>query len=49
MEFKDMSLKEIISLVKSGKTTSKEVFDYFLDRIDKYDNKLQSFNFVNKN
>jgi len=30
MEFKDMSLKEIISEIKSGKTTNKEVFDYFL-------------------
>lgn len=43
-----MSLKEIISEIKSGKTTSKEVFNYFLWRIDKYENKLQCFNFINK-
>jgi len=48
MEFKNMSMKEIITEIKSGKTTSKEVFDYFLDRIEKYDDKLQCFNYINK-
>jgi len=48
MEFKDMSLKEIINDIKSWKTTKKEVFDYFLSRIEKYDDKLQCFNYINK-
>ena len=46
---KDLSLIEIINNIKSKKTTSKEVFEYFLKRIEKYDFKIQSFNFVNKN
>lgn len=44
---KDLSLIEIIEHIKSGKTTSEEVFQYFLKRIEKYDGKVQSFNFVN--
>ena len=48
MAFKDMSLIEIIDAIKSGKTTSKEVFDYFQARIEKYDDTVQAYNFVNK-
>lgn len=48
MALKDMSLTEIIDEIKSGKTTSKEVFDYFQARIEKYDDKVQAYNFVNK-
>lgn len=48
MNFKDLSLEEIIKLIKSWKTTSKEVFDYFLARIEKYDDKLKCFNYINK-
>ncbi len=48
MEFKDLSLIEIIEKIKSGKTTSQEVFEYFIARIEKYDSKVKSFNFVNK-
>lgn len=47
MNFKDLSLEEIILKIKSGETTSEEVFKYFLNRIEKYDEKVQSFNFVN--
>jgi len=47
MNFKDYSLEELITKVKWSETTSKEVFDYFLWRIEKYDKKIQSFNFVN--
>lgn len=47
MNFKDLSLEEIILKIKSWETTKKEVFDYFLKRIEKYDEKIQSFNFVN--
>jgi len=45
---KDLSLIEIIDLIKSWKKTSKEVFDYFINRIEKYDSKINSFNYINK-
>ncbi len=45
---KDLSLTEIIEQIKAGKTSSQEVFDYFLQRINKYDSKIQSFNFINQ-
>lgn len=48
MNFKDLSLEEIINLIKSKKTTKEEVFNYFQKRIEKYDDKLQVFNFINK-
>ncbi len=48
MNFKDLSLTEIIELIKTSKTTKEEVFDYFQKRIEKYDDKLEIFNFVNK-
>ncbi len=44
-----MSLTEIIAEIQSGKTTKQEVFEYFLARIEKYDDTIQSFNFVNTN
>lgn len=49
MNFKDLSLEEIISKIKSKETTKEDVFKYFLDRIQKYDSKVQSYNFVNEN
>ncbi len=48
MELKDMSLEEIISEIKESKVTKKEVFDYFMDRIKKYDKQLWAFNSINK-
>lgn len=48
MIFKDLSLEQIIDDIKMGKTSRKEVFDYFQKRIEKYDPKIKSFNFVNK-
>ncbi|MDD3145244.1 MAG: Asp-tRNA(Asn)/Glu-tRNA(Gln) amidotransferase subunit GatA [Candidatus Gracilibacteria bacterium] len=47
MNFKDLSLEEIIKKINSKETTREEVFEYFIKRIDKYDSKLQAFNFVN--
>lgn len=47
MNFKDFSLEEIILKIKSWETNKEEVFKYFLNRIEKYDDKIQSFNFVN--
>ncbi|MDD4151383.1 MAG: Asp-tRNA(Asn)/Glu-tRNA(Gln) amidotransferase subunit GatA [Candidatus Gracilibacteria bacterium] len=48
MNLKDLSLEEIISKIKQKELSQKQVWDYFSDRIKKYDNKLQTFNFVNK-
>lgn len=48
MNFKDLSLEEIITRIKSWETTSEKVKNYFLARIDKFDTNLNSFNFVNR-
>lgn len=48
MNFKELSLIEIIEKIKSGDTNKKIVFDYFLNRIEKHDNKIKSYNFINK-
>jgi len=48
MNFKDLSLEEIIAKIKSGETTATEVKSYFLGRIKKYDEKLNTFNFLNE-
>lgn len=44
-----MSLEELIIEIKSWNITNKDVFDYFIKRIEKYDYKLNSYNFINKN
>ncbi len=49
MNFKDLSLEEIISKIKSWETNKEEVFDYYQNRIKKYDDKIKSFNYINKN
>ncbi len=49
MSYKDLSLEQLIDYIKSGKTSKEEVFNYFLKRIEKYDWKLKSYNFINKN
>lgn len=48
MNFKDLSLEEIISKIKSWTTSREVIFDYFQKRIKKYDDKIKSFNFINK-
>lgn len=45
---KDLSLIEIIKNIQSNTTTSKEVWDYFMGRIEKYDDKVGAYNFINK-
>lgn len=45
---KDLSLLEIIENIKSKKTTSKDVWNYFMKRIEKYNEKLWAFNYINK-
>lgn len=49
MNLKDLSLEQIIKKIESKELTRKEVFEYFLNRIEKYDSEINSFNFVNKN
>jgi Asp-tRNA(Asn)/Glu-tRNA(Gln) amidotransferase A subunit family amidase len=49
MNFKDLSLEEIIKKIENKETSKEEVFKYFLDRIEKYDSKTNAFNFVNTN
>ncbi|MFC1797663.1 hypothetical protein ACFLY2_00175 [Patescibacteria group bacterium] len=48
MNFKDLSLEQIIEKIKSKETTKEEVFDYFQNRIEKYDDKIKSYNYINK-
>ena len=48
MNFKDLSLEEIIAKIKSGEVKATEVKSYFLGRIKKYDEKLNTFNFINE-
>lgn len=45
---KNLSLLEIIEKIKSWEKTGKEVFEYFLNRIEKYDKDLNSFTYFNK-
>jgi hypothetical protein len=47
MNFKDLSLEDLILKIKNKEASKEEVFEYFLKRIKKYDDKVQSFNFVN--
>jgi Asp-tRNA(Asn)/Glu-tRNA(Gln) amidotransferase A subunit family amidase len=48
MNFKDLSLEKIIEKLDSKEVTKEEVFTYFQNRIEKYDNKIKSYNFINK-
>ena len=48
MNFKDLSLIEIIEKIKSWETSREEIWDYFMKRIEKYDSKIKAYNFVNK-
>lgn len=43
------SLETIINKIKNKEIKASEVFEYFLKRIEKYDSKVEAFNFVNKN
>jgi hypothetical protein len=45
---KELSLEQIITDIKSGKTTKEKVFEYFQKRIEKYDDTVKSYNFVNE-
>lgn len=48
MEFKDLSLKEIIAKIKDGTTTQNEVYRYFLGRIDEVNPQIEAFNTINR-
>ena len=49
MNFKDLSLEQLIEERKNGKISKEEVFEYFIKRIEKYDSKINAFNYINKN
>jgi Asp-tRNA(Asn)/Glu-tRNA(Gln) amidotransferase A subunit family amidase len=49
MNFKDLSLEQIIEKIEAGETTKEAVFQYFLGRVETYDSKVQAFNYVNEN
>jgi Asp-tRNA(Asn)/Glu-tRNA(Gln) amidotransferase A subunit family amidase len=44
MDFKNLSLIELAGLIKSGETTSDEIYNYFLERTKKYNGELNAFN-----
>lgn len=44
MDFKNLSLIELSELISSGKATSEEVYAYFLDRTNAYNEQLNAFN-----
>ena len=44
MPYKNLSLIELSDLIKSGKTTSEEIYTYFLERTKKYNGELNAFN-----
>lgn len=48
MNFAFQSLEEIIQKLKSKETTPKQVWDYFMGRIKKYDAQVESFNYINE-
>ena len=48
MNFAFASLEELVQKIKSGETTSKQVWDYFMGRIQKYDSQVESFNYINE-
>jgi aspartyl-tRNA(Asn)/glutamyl-tRNA(Gln) amidotransferase subunit A len=48
MELKNLSLKQIIAEIKTGKTTQKEVYDYFISRIQQLDPTIEAFNTVHE-
>lgn len=47
MELKNLSLIEIIDLIKNKKTTAKDVNIYFQNRIKELDPKIEAFNHIN--
>lgn len=44
MLYKNLSLFELSDLIKNGKTTSEEIYNYFLERTKKYNEELNAFN-----
>lgn len=43
------SLETIIWKIKNKEIKASEVFEYFMKRIEKYDSKVEAFNYINKN
>ena len=49
MEIKDYSLKELIQQIQAWNLSQKEVYAYYLSRIESIDSKIEAFNLVEKN
>lgn len=45
-DIKDLSLKQLVQSLQAKELSQKEVFDYYLERIKKYDTDIQAFNYV---
>ena len=43
MDFKNFSLLELSDLIQTGKTTSEEIYTYFLERVKRYNEELGAF------
>jgi aspartyl-tRNA(Asn)/glutamyl-tRNA(Gln) amidotransferase subunit A len=43
MDYKNLSLIELSTLIQDGKATSDEIYAYFLERVEKYNEELNAF------
>ena len=48
MEFKDLSFRAIVDLIKTQEVTQREVWEYFHQRIVDLDKQIEAFNYVHK-
>ena len=46
MDYKNLSLFDLSELIKKGKTTSQEIYTYYLNRIKQYNIELNAFNTI---
>jgi aspartyl-tRNA(Asn)/glutamyl-tRNA(Gln) amidotransferase subunit A len=49
MSFINLSLKALTAGLKNKEFSSRELVQFYLDRIEKYDGEVQAFNYVNEN
>ncbi len=49
MNLKDLSLEQIIKKIEIWEISREDTFNYFIKRIEKYDDKINAFNFINTN
>ena len=49
MNFAFKNIEELKELIHSGQTNSRDIWNYFIKRVEKYEPKIQAFNFINQN